>query len=159
MRIFCSIYVQRRFLNKHLRHSHHVSHVSFIPILVSKIYVPCIYHGWDIFGSTWIVVCFMCAQCTRRPTQICLGRQQTVITSSLSKWFFYKSKLEPELWKFKVQVWKFCFPYKLKTFNIWTRDLRRQTMETEVAWSMTGMSTLFGRDTVEGFKVSKHRRL
>ncbi len=32
-------------------------------------------------------------------------------------------------------------------------------METEMAWSMTGMSTLFGRDTVEGFKDSKRRRL
>ncbi len=28
--IFCTIYVQRRFLNKHLRHSHHVSHALFI---------------------------------------------------------------------------------------------------------------------------------
>jgi hypothetical protein len=32
-------------------------------------------------------------------------------------------------------------------------------METEVVWTMTGMSTLFDRDTVDGFKVSKHRRL
>ena len=32
-------------------------------------------------------------------------------------------------------------------------------METEVAWTMTGMSTLFGRDTVDGFKASKRRRL
>jgi hypothetical protein len=32
-------------------------------------------------------------------------------------------------------------------------------METEMTWTMTGMSTLFGRDTVDGFKVSKHRRL
>jgi hypothetical protein len=32
-------------------------------------------------------------------------------------------------------------------------------MEAEMAWSMTGMSTLFGRDTVEGFKVSNRRRL
>ncbi len=35
----------------------------------------------------------------------------------------------------------------------------KDTMEAEMAWSMTGMSTLFGRDTVEGFKTSKHRRL
>jgi hypothetical protein len=32
-------------------------------------------------------------------------------------------------------------------------------METEVVWTMTGMSTLFDRDTVDGFKVSKRRRL
>ena len=32
-------------------------------------------------------------------------------------------------------------------------------METEVEWTMTGMSTLFGRDTVEGFMACKHRRL
>jgi hypothetical protein len=32
-------------------------------------------------------------------------------------------------------------------------------METEVTWIMTGMSTLFDRDTVEGFKVSKRSRL
>jgi hypothetical protein len=33
---------QRKFLNKHLRFSIHVSHVSFIPPLVVKSYVPCI---------------------------------------------------------------------------------------------------------------------
>ena len=32
-------------------------------------------------------------------------------------------------------------------------------METEVVWTMTGMSTLFGRDTVDGLKVSKCRGL
>jgi hypothetical protein len=32
-------------------------------------------------------------------------------------------------------------------------------METEVTWIMTGMSTLFDRDTVEGFKVSNRSRL
>ena len=32
-------------------------------------------------------------------------------------------------------------------------------MDTEAAWSLTGMSTLFGRDTVEGFLASKRRRL
>jgi hypothetical protein len=37
--------------------------------------------------------------------------------------------------------------------------MARRTMEAEMAWSMTGMSTLFGRDTVEGFKASKRRRL
>ncbi len=31
---------QRKFLNKHLRHFHHVAHISFIPALVTKIYVP-----------------------------------------------------------------------------------------------------------------------
>jgi hypothetical protein len=35
---------QRKFLNKHLRFSIHVSHVSFIPPLVEKSYVPCICH-------------------------------------------------------------------------------------------------------------------
>jgi hypothetical protein len=32
-------------------------------------------------------------------------------------------------------------------------------METDVAWTMTGMSTLFDRDTVEGFMSSKRSRL
>ena len=32
-------------------------------------------------------------------------------------------------------------------------------METEVTWTMTGMSTLFGRDTLDRFKTSKSRRL
>jgi hypothetical protein len=44
MRLFCAIHVQRRFLNKHLRHFHHVSHVSFIPPLVSKRYASRICH-------------------------------------------------------------------------------------------------------------------
>ncbi len=35
---------QRKFLNKHLRFSHHVFHVLFIPPLVSKSYVPCFCH-------------------------------------------------------------------------------------------------------------------
>ena len=38
------IYVQRRFLNKHLHHFVHVSLVSFIPPLVSKSYLQCIRH-------------------------------------------------------------------------------------------------------------------
>ncbi len=42
MRLFCVIYAQRRFLNKHLRHSHHV--FSFIPPLVSKRNVSCIFN-------------------------------------------------------------------------------------------------------------------
>jgi hypothetical protein len=47
--------------------------------------------------------------------------------------------------KFKVQVCKICFQYKLKTQheNTYPKD----TMESKMAWSMTGMSTLFGRDT------------
>ncbi len=35
---------QRKFVNKPLRHSHHVSHPLFISPLVSKICVPCICH-------------------------------------------------------------------------------------------------------------------
>jgi hypothetical protein len=35
---------QRKFLNKHLRFSIHVSHALFIPPLVSKSYAPCFYH-------------------------------------------------------------------------------------------------------------------
>jgi hypothetical protein len=51
MRLFCVIYVQRSVLNKHLRHFHHVSHVSFIPTLVSKSYWPCIFHSGFLFTS------------------------------------------------------------------------------------------------------------
>jgi hypothetical protein len=59
MRLFLVIYVQRRFLNKHLRLSLHVSnhfsHVSFIPSrdtsLVSKIYVSCIFHPGTSLSS------------------------------------------------------------------------------------------------------------
>jgi hypothetical protein len=36
---------QRKFLNKHLRFSIHVSHASFIPTLVAKNYAPCICHA------------------------------------------------------------------------------------------------------------------
>jgi hypothetical protein len=36
---------QRKFLNKHLRFSIHVTHVSFIPPLVVKSYTPCIYYA------------------------------------------------------------------------------------------------------------------
>jgi hypothetical protein len=36
---------QRKFLNKHLRFSIHVSHASFIPPLVTKSYAPCICHA------------------------------------------------------------------------------------------------------------------
>jgi hypothetical protein len=35
---------QRKFLNKHLRFSIHVSHISFIPPLVVKSYAPCFCH-------------------------------------------------------------------------------------------------------------------
>ncbi len=35
---------QRKFLNKHLHFSIHVSHTSFIPFLVAKSYAPCICH-------------------------------------------------------------------------------------------------------------------
>ena len=59
--------------------------------------------------------------------------------------------------KFKVQVCKICFQSKLKTQH--ENTCPKDTMEAEMAWSMTGMSTLFGRDTVEGFKASKRRRL
>ena len=44
MRLICVIYAQRRFLNKHLRHFHDVPHISFIPSLVTKRYVSCIFH-------------------------------------------------------------------------------------------------------------------
>jgi hypothetical protein len=46
MRLFCAIYAQGRFLNKHLRHFHHVPHALFIPPLVSTSYAPHICHVW-----------------------------------------------------------------------------------------------------------------
>jgi hypothetical protein len=65
--------------------------------------------------------------------------------------------MNPNFEKFKVHVCKICFQYKLKTEH--ENTCPKETMEAEMAWSMTGMSTLFGRDTVEGFKASKRRRL
>ena len=69
--------------------------------------------------------------------------------------FFEKANMNLNFEKFKVQVCKICFQSKLKTQH--ENTCPKDTMEAEMAWSMTGMSTLFGRDTVEGFKVSKRR--
>jgi hypothetical protein len=83
-RLFCVIYDQRRFLNKHLRHFQHVQHVLFIPTLVSKSCVPRIWHVLDISSSTDFDPCF--TQCVFLFIQLTYGRKYIQWMQICFKW-------------------------------------------------------------------------
>jgi hypothetical protein len=82
---------QRKFLHKHLRHSHHVSHVSFILPLVSKIYAPRFCHIRTSPASVsypYPITCIF-----RKPFRVCICGIYLYICPHIQRWREYMKRI------------------------------------------------------------------